>query len=63
MNRNRGFTRRRQHLNALERLTERFEAKDESWYAERLELLGRAMFGDLWDSKRSETRIENQEHT
>ena len=29
-----------------------------AWYAERLERLGRAMFGDLWDSEKSQPQTE-----
>jgi hypothetical protein len=47
-------------LNALERLTERAETKDETWYAERLERLGRAIFGELWDDH-PEAPVEERE--
>lgn len=33
----------------LEQVSEHLESDDESaWYAERLEILGKIMFGDLW---------------
>jgi hypothetical protein len=48
-----------QALAAVDQLEAGLHTQDEaSWYAERLERLGRILFGDLWDT---EARKDSQE--
>jgi hypothetical protein len=48
------------HLSAVGRLESGLQLPDEAaWYAERHERLGRALFGDLWDSEETESPKQN----
>ena len=58
---NRGKDHRSDRSSALERLGRRLDTRNEAAsYAARLELLGRTMFGALWDSEEPKTDKENQ---
>jgi hypothetical protein len=53
------FARRRK--TPLQQVSERLESDDESaWYAERLEILGKVMFGDLWKGVHCESEDSPQ---
>lgn len=48
-------------MTPLEHLESGLQTPDEAaWYAERCERLGRALFGDLWDSEKTESAQTNQ---
>jgi hypothetical protein len=54
--------RRPQPLSAMQVLEAHLETKDEAaWYAERIEQLGRVLFGELWRSGESKAASENRE--
>lgn len=58
----RSVNHRQKRANALEVLQTALETPDEAaWYAQRLELLGRAIFGDLWESDKAEAAGKNRE--
>lgn len=54
--------RRREPQTAMQLLGEHLNTRDEAaWYAERIERLGRAMFGDLWDSEKAKSANQTSE--
>lgn len=51
-----------ERVSAMQLLAENLATLDEAaWYAARIERLGRAMFGDLWDSDKAGAAREQQE--
>jgi hypothetical protein len=62
MNATRRRARRKPRSSVAELLAAGLETKDDSaWYAQRIELLGRAIFGDLWDVDEPKTSTQNRE--
>ncbi len=60
--RRRRITPRDGHRSALDRLEAGLQTQDEAaWYAERLERLGRLLFGDLWDANPRESAQRKSE--